>query len=125
MNVAARLETATKELGVSIVASAAATAHRIVELGAFALKGKSEPQPLYALHGHQDQLGADFERAEALHAAVLQGLASGAPDLPERISAAVATRDGARYLTFYKKISGKIGNGRAIEIEGEKSPGGS
>ncbi|MDT2021721.1 adenylate/guanylate cyclase domain-containing protein [Methylocella sp. CPCC 101449] len=129
VNVAARLETATKELGVSIVASAAiraaASAHRFVELGAFALKGKSEPQPLYALHGRQDQLGADFQRFATLHAAVLQGLASGAPDLPERIAAAVATPDGARYLTFYKKISGKIGDGRAIEIEGEKSPGGS
>ncbi|MDH7795513.1 MULTISPECIES: adenylate/guanylate cyclase domain-containing protein [unclassified Beijerinckia] len=125
VNIAARLETATKELGVPIVASAAiraaAPAYGFVELGAFPLKGKSEPQPLYALHGRRDRLGADFARFEKLHKAVLEGVSNSASNVAERIAAAAGTADGAPYLTFYERISGA----KKIEIEGEKSPGGS
>lgn len=125
VNIAARLETATKELAVPIVASAAicaaAQAHGFVALGAFPLKGKSGVQALFALHGRRDRLGADFDRFTQLHQAVLDGVATQAPDLTARIAAAAATADGARYLMFYNKISGA----KSIEIEGEKSPGGS
>lgn len=70
VNVAARLESATKELGVPVLISAA-TASRLpsrealVPLGEIALKGKSEPLAVYGL----DPLAAGAEASERTPAA--------------------------------------------------------
>jgi adenylate cyclase len=70
VNIAARLETATKKLGVPILVSAAtarsACDFLFLPLGEFAIKGKIEATRVFALHGAAPA-DADFAAFETLH----------------------------------------------------------
>ena len=126
VNVAARLEAATKEWGVPIIAAEttrlAAKNHLFVELGAFSVRGKSEEMQIFALHGKALAEDAEFEAFRKLHLAALRAIGAAATDMEARIVAAVQTRDGARYAEFYRRLRLRDRN---VAIESEKLPGGS
>jgi len=126
VNVAARLEAATKEWGVPIIAAEttrrSARAHIFVELGAISVRGKSEEMQIFALHGAGSDGDPDFEAFRALHRQALDAIEARAGDVEARIEAAVQTRDGARYADFYRRLRARGGH---IEVETTKLPGGS
>jgi adenylate cyclase len=104
VNVAARLETITKDLRVPIVVSEetahAATGHRFVDLGETSLKGRSGAHRVYALHGPVDD-DEDFEEFNRLHGMVLAAARERDPALAEAVDAAMAHPLGRRYRAFY------------------------
>ena len=126
VNVAARLEAATKELGVPVIASAetqrAAKDHCFVELGAFSVRGRSETAPLFALHAARTAMDGEFEAFVTLHRAALKAIDAGADDAESRIAAAIETRDGVRYADFYRRLRLRD---RGIKVAAKKLPGGS
>jgi adenylate cyclase len=126
VNVAARLEAATKEWGVPIIAAEttrlAAKSHIFVELGAISVRGKSEEMQIFALHGRRSGEDPGFDAFLALHAQALGAIGSGAADTQAKVDAAVQTRDGARYADFYRRLRARGGQ---IEVETTKLPGGS
>ncbi|MDF2119133.1 adenylate/guanylate cyclase domain-containing protein [Roseiarcaceae bacterium H3SJ34-1] len=126
VNVAARLEAATKEWGVPIIAAEttrrAAKKHVFVELGAISVRGKSAEMQIFALHGALSGADPDFETFCALHRQVLDAIGARAGDAEAKIGTAVQTRDGARYADFYRRLRARGGH---IEVETKKLPGGS
>lgn len=100
VNIAARLESATKELRVPIVVSesTARAAHgfHFLDLGEITLRGKSEPVRVFALHSREGQADEAFAAFAALHNRALQG--------DERaITAARSHPEGERYAAFYAR----------------------
>ncbi|MDB5648916.1 MAG: adenylate/guanylate cyclase protein [Hyphomicrobiales bacterium] len=97
VNIAARLEAATKDLHVPILVSEAtaraATGFHFVDLGSLSLRGKKDALRVYALHG-RDSGDESFAAFLSLHARALGGDA-GARE------AARLHPDGARYAAFY------------------------
>ena len=93
VNVAARLESLTKEFGVAIlVADATAQAaqgFRFVDLGEADLKGRSATTRVYALHGAAGGDDPSFAEFLKLHAAVLAA-ARARPEAPADLAAAIA-----------------------------------
>jgi adenylate cyclase len=126
VNVAARLEAATKEWGVPIIVAEttrlAAKDHIFVELGPFSVRGKSEEMQIFALHGVHAGDNQGFETFCVLHRQVLDAIGARAGDIEAKIEAAVQTRDGARYADFYRRLRARCGH---IEVETTKLPGGS
>ncbi len=126
VNVAARLETATKACGVSIIVSeATAQAARdfhFVDLGPMDLKGKALSARAFALHAKKGNKDSDFQAFTALHHAALEALMEGAPDAAARAANAAEHPEGARYAAFYRWRSQARG---AAPILSGKNPGGS
>ncbi|HEY8578343.1 MAG TPA: adenylate/guanylate cyclase domain-containing protein, partial [Beijerinckiaceae bacterium] len=105
VNVAARLEAATKVCGVPIIVSeataTAARGHWFAPLGPIRLKGKARPVEIFALHGKKVPQGDDVSSFIPLHLKALASLTRGAPDAPGAVAAALAHPEGARYAAFY------------------------
>ena len=109
VNVAARLESLTKEYGVAIlVAEATARAaqgFRFVDLGEADLKGRSAATRVHALHGAAGGDDASFAEFLKLHAAVLAAAGAAAADLAAAIASAAGHPHGARYAGFYATLA--------------------
>jgi adenylate cyclase len=109
VNIAARLEEATKELGVQILVSEstikAAPHFCFVPLGAIDLKGKSQSTKVYALQGALKDASDDFAEFLDLHAAALAAAEARAPDAPLRIKNARTHRHGEAYAQFYARLT--------------------
>ncbi|MGE3247699.1 MAG: CHASE2 domain-containing protein [Beijerinckiaceae bacterium] len=109
VNVAARLETATKELAFPILVSQAtrdaADAFAFVELGAADLKGKAERTPVFALHGRKDQTGPDFEAFCTAHRAVLASVEAGGAAFDMALEAVRNHPLAARYEPCYARLA--------------------
>ena len=91
VNVASRLEEATKHLGVPIAVAETtmrgAPGFRFVPLGETLLRGRSQPTPIYALHGRADGDDPEFSAFLQLHEAALAAVAMAAPDAATKIRA--------------------------------------
>ena len=102
VNVAARLESATKAFGVPILATAATRAAarglRFAPLGGAALKGKAEEEPVFALHGpaREDDRFDDFLAA---HQQVLE--ATDPAGFDAALAAVRIFPQAAAYAAFY------------------------
>jgi adenylate cyclase len=109
VNVAARLEAATKESGVPILVSEAtakaAKNFLFVPLGAIALKGKSQATPVFALHGLAQKDNSAFEGFLALHEAALTAAQRKDPDARKKLEALRQQADEATpYTRFYEHL---------------------
>jgi adenylate cyclase len=112
VNVASRLEEATKELGVPIVVAEStmrqAPAFVFVPLGEIVLRGRSHPTPIYALHGTAAQAGVAFADFLERHNTALAAFAAEAPDAAAKIRAAREHPYGEAYATFYARLGQDI-----------------
>ncbi|MDB5508224.1 MAG: adenylate/guanylate cyclase protein [Hyphomicrobiales bacterium] len=101
VNTAARLEAATKTLGLAIIVSdATARAARgfdFVDLGDLALRGKSEKVRAWALHGRSGSHDESFGQFVELHRRALKG------DLDSRAAARLHPL-GEGYSGFYDRL---------------------
>lgn len=108
VNVAARLEAATKELAVSILASAAtvqaARNFVFLPLGAIALKGKAAAVEVFALHGAAPA-DAQFLAFAALHRDALAAAGERNAHAAGLIAKASAHPCAAPYAAFYATLS--------------------
>jgi len=109
VNVAARLEQATKALGVSIAVCEttvrAAPNFLFLSMGKIDIKGKSQPLKVYALHGPVTENAKDFELFAALHEKVLEALERRDPQIRDVIAAAKAHPQSTGYLKFYERCA--------------------
>lgn len=125
VNVAARLEAGTKDLGAPILVSRAtaemAKSHLFVPLGNLPLKGRSRLEPVFALHAKKSDETYDFDKFIGLHEDAINAIDSNATGVREHIAAACATSDGARYAAFYERRRA----GFEPEMTVTKKPGGS
>lgn len=125
VNVAARLESATKLVGAPILVSAETAAqaksHLFVPLGELCLKGKSQAHAVFALHAKKGLQNNDFEDFLLMHKLALKSIALRLPDVQQRVAEVCATADGASYLAFYEMRLSE----NAPQIDGMKTPGGS
>jgi adenylate cyclase len=102
VNIAARLESATKELHVPIVVSQStargARGFHFLDLGEIILRGKSEPVRVFALHGREGQADESFGVFSDLHKRALKG---------DELALVEARRhpEGERYAAFYGRLS--------------------
>ncbi len=107
VNVAARLEAATRELCVPILVSAAtAQAARdflFLPLGAIAIKARTEATRVFALHGPAPA-DVDFAAFEALHHDALAAAMLQAAEAPAAIAKASAHPCAELYRAFYAKL---------------------
>lgn len=130
VNIASRVETATKHLAFDIVLSGA-TAIKVPELatleaGTIALKGKHEHIPVHILVG-DDRLAEsnEFHRLREEHSALLEALRNGHADWEERLSLckALAAAFPCGLEAFYDRIPGRIDDfrdaGGAISLAGK------
>ncbi len=106
VNVASRVEAASKQVGFDIVISGATAAglsgFAILEAGRIALKGKRETVPVYIVIGDEDVAqSAEFIRLETAHVNLLGALRHGAPGWEGRI---LTCKDLAR--TFLPQLTG-------------------
>lgn len=105
VNVAARLESGTKDVGAPIMVSQAtaktASSHLFVPLGELPLRGRTRAEPVFALHARKLDQNYDFKEFLLLHNIALVAIAQRLPTAGASIAAACATRDGARYAGFY------------------------
>ena len=126
VNVAARLESLTKEYGVAIlVADATAQAaqgFRFVDLGEADLKGRSATTRVHALHGAADAEDPSFAEFLKLHAAVLAA-AGRSPRGPRRRHRQRRRPSPRRPLC--RLLRDARAHGAAAETEQDYSPGGS
>ncbi|MCC2095428.1 MAG: adenylate/guanylate cyclase domain-containing protein [Hyphomicrobiales bacterium] len=108
VNVAARLESATKEFAVPILVSEpvrdAATDFLFVELGAAGLKGKTSDTSIFALHGPRSLKDNAFDVFLDLHHAVIEAAATSAHALNPALAAARAHPLSAPYHLFYDRL---------------------
>ncbi len=108
VNVAARLEAATKEFQVSIIVSdstrQAAKGFLFVDLGFADLKGKASHSRLYALHGQDADAGTGWQEFKALHARILEAAETRSPQLSALIDQALADSTGEQYAAFYQRL---------------------
>jgi adenylate cyclase len=112
VNVAARLEAATKELRVPIVVSAttaaAAQAFVFLPLGDLAIKGQTDLTPVFALHG-EAPADAEFHAFEAVHRAALDAVQADAATARALIAQARAHPCAAPYRAFYEMLLARLG----------------
>lgn len=112
VNVAARLESATKELQIPIVVSTsilkAAPDFLFLPLGKVDLKGKSSAVEIYALHGAVKDTAADFASFAQLHKIAVAAAESGAADARARLAIADAHPLAGRYAGFYARLAQKL-----------------
>ncbi len=126
VNVAARLETATKEFGVPIVVSQAtrdaAKGFLFVDLGLAGLKGKASQMRVHALHSYADAADADWETFSTLHAKVIAATERDQGRLDLAVERASAHPVGATYASFYARL---LSHERQTIADDEMKPGGS
>ena len=107
VNVAARLESASKDLGVSIVTCATTAQHaagfRFVPLGRVSLKGKTASTQAFALHGENADGDDGFDAFVKAHERLLAQAATGA-DLAPLLRWLENDPHGRRYARFYKSL---------------------
>ncbi len=107
VNVAARLEAATKVLGFPILVSdqivQAAPNFTFVALGEIDLKGKSHALSVFALHGPANKKSADFKSFLMLHENVLACIERHDAKTCDAIAAARAHSESAPYAKFYAR----------------------
>jgi adenylate cyclase len=107
VNVAARLEAATKTLGTPILVSEgvaqAAPNFTFVALGEIGLKGKSQALSVFALHGPAARISAEFKSFLMLHENVLACIERHDPKTCDAIAAARAHSESAPYAKFYAR----------------------
>ena len=106
VNVAARLESATKEYGVDIIVSAETAAEApdfvFVELEGLSLKGKAAPVQALALHGPKPAGGdAELARFLALHRDALEAVRQRSPDAEALIDKAALHPCAQSYAKLY------------------------
>lgn len=108
VNIAARLEAATKEFGVPIIVSRstrdAADQFIFVDLGAANLKGKTSETSAFALHCAKSEMNAELERFLALHDSVVEAAGNEAGKLEAKIALARAHPASAAYQDFYRNL---------------------
>jgi adenylate cyclase len=125
VNVAARLEAGTKGVGAPILVSRAtadaAKSFLFVPLGVLPLKGKSRPEPVFALHAKTTAYNHVFYEFLSLHDRAIVAIEDRSPDARELVAQALSTPDGARYASFYE---GRLA-GQLAQVAASKSPGGS
>lgn len=113
VNVAARLESATKELQVPILVSAsivkAAADFVFLPLGRIDLKGKSAASEIYALHAAAKDVSAEFSTFAQLHKTAVAAAESGAPDTRARLAIANAHPLAGPYTAFYARLAQRCG----------------
>lgn len=106
VNIAARLETATKAIWTPILVSQAtaeaAKLHAFVPLGALSLKGRARAEPVFALHAKKSDQSSDFDVYISLHNIALAAIEGRQQNAETAIAEACSTRDGARYEAFYR-----------------------
>lgn len=125
VNVAARLEAGTKGAGVPILVSrataVAAKSFLFVPLGVLPLKGKSRPEPVFALHAKIGPQNTVFDYFILFHNQALSAIEAQSPNARALVDQAASTPDGARYRAFYE---GALA-GAVAKTMPSKSPGGS
>jgi len=108
VNVASRIESATKEFGVPVLVSQstrdAAHEFAFVDLGATGLKGKTSETRIYALHDDISALTPDFADFIRLHEQAMTAAGAQSPQARALIEQAAQHPQGARYRIFYKRI---------------------
>jgi len=122
VNLAARVESACKEVGFDLVI-AGATAERVPDFallyaGSVPLKGKSRRQPLYLLVGGPEmKASAEFEALERRHAMLLDVLREGRTDAAEQLlrECREAPQLVAMLAVFYARIEERLDDFRAPE----------
>lgn len=109
VNVASRLEEVTKDLGVQIVVAEstmkAASGFLFVPLGEAFLRGRTQPTPIYALHGRAGTASLDFADYLRLHTSALTAARAHAADAPAKICAARDHPCGENYAIFYAGLA--------------------
>jgi adenylate cyclase len=107
VNIAARLEAATKEFGVPVIVSEEtrrrARGFRFLALGPVALKGRRGVVHAFALHGREGDVEPDFEAFSMAHEACLA--TTGQPAFVAARDRAAAFPQGARYAAFYARLA--------------------
>jgi adenylate cyclase len=107
VNVAARLEAATKTLGIPILVSEevvlSAPGFLFVALGEIDLKGKSQALSVFALHGPASKKSGDFRSFLMLHENVLACIERHDPKTCDAIAAVRAHSESAPYAKFYAR----------------------
>ncbi len=125
VNIAARLEAGTKDIGAPIIVSQAtanaATSHLFVPLGDLPLKGRARVEAVFALHARKSDQAHEFNCFLQLHEDALIAIEQRLPTAAAAIATACATGDGARYAAFYE---GRLA-GLTPALEAAKNPGGS
>lgn len=113
VNIASRLESATKDLQVPILVSAsivkAAPDFVFLPLGFLDLKGKSAASEIYALHAAAKDADTDFPAFAQLHKSAVAAAGTGAPDAKERLATANAHPLAAPYAAFYARLAQRCG----------------
>lgn len=108
VNVAARLEAATKEFAVPIIVARstreAADEFVFVDLGAADLKGKTAETSIFALHGRKTGKDAAFDEFLKLHDAVIVAAARQDRPITQELAAARAHPASAPYHGYYDKL---------------------
>ena len=122
VNVAARLESATKDFGVQIAVSdsikQAAPEFLYVDLGKISLKGKAEAMQVYCLHGGPEDRTGDFDAFIDLHQKALDACANHDPNARDLLRAARRHPLGRSYKKFYDRLM-KDESGIELEMEPE------
>ena len=125
VNIAARLEAGTKDIGAPIIVSQAtanaATSHLFVPLGDLPLKGRARVEAVFALHARKSDQAHEFNCFLQLHKDALIAIEQRLPTAAAAIATACATGEGARYAAFYE---GRLA-GLTPALEAAKNPGGS
>ena len=128
VNVAARLDAATKDFGVPIVVSSEtrerARGFRFVPHGGVALKGRGGETEIFALHGDASEKDDGFDDFLRAHMEILCAReTNAAPDaLARAIAAAMAFPQASRYAKAYQRYA----SGRAdLAQDGHGNVGGS
>ena len=111
VNVASRLESATKEFGVSVIVSGvtarAATDFAFVDHGDIPLKGKSASTRIFALHGPREEAGDAFPAFAKLHGDAMAAANSGNPGAIGLVEKARCHPFGAPYEVLYTRLFAK------------------
>jgi adenylate cyclase len=107
VNVAARLESATKELAVPILVSAAtvraAQSFVFLDLGEISIKGRTSTTPVFALHGPAPA-HEDFRSFELLHRHALAAVQTNRDDAGTLITKARDHCEAGPYREFYESL---------------------
>jgi adenylate cyclase len=110
VNIAARIESACKTVGVDILVSdrtaASLTKHAIIDAGTLELKGKTGRTKVFAVAGGEEIAGScQFRELLSVHAQLIEALRTRQPDSHRLVSAAKALQLSPSLEDFYDAIS--------------------
>jgi adenylate cyclase len=113
VNVAARIESTTKDFGTDLLVSAdladAAEGIALLEAGEIMLKGKSQSTKLYAIAGDEAYAAtADYRELARLHDRLLRALAAGDGKAAAAALTALRERAPADLLGLYQHFAGQV-----------------